>query len=149
MEPDKPTHLDEYKVVHDEITLYQGEMHRTWLWAIIPAGAVYTWLPTHTKDISIPWPVWFIPAVFFIICAGRWWTFESRIRVLVKYLLELEEFAFGNDKENKLPGIAHYNSKYAVGSEQPEAEKFVCRAKWVWGVLILGSLVLSVVGIFH
>src|ERR1017187_450710 len=45
-------HLEEYKVTREEIAMYQREMHLTWLWAIIPAGAVYTWLPLHTSELS-------------------------------------------------------------------------------------------------
>jgi hypothetical protein len=149
--PEQPklTHVHEYEVVHEEITLYQREMHRTWLWAIIPAGAVYTWLSLHTGKINIPWPVWFIPTGFFIICFGRWWAFESRISVLVEYLLKLEEAAFGKGNENELPGIAHYNRDYKryhpddPRNEDAEPRKLVRRARGVWQVLIILSCFLS------
>jgi len=54
LEERKPSlsHLDEYKALHDEITLYQHEIHRTWLWAIITAGAIYAWLASHSTVIN-------------------------------------------------------------------------------------------------
>jgi hypothetical protein len=39
----KLSHLDEYKALRDEITLYQQEIHRTWLWAIIQAKSIHPW----------------------------------------------------------------------------------------------------------
>jgi hypothetical protein len=139
------THLDEYKALREEVSLYQGEMHRTWLWAIIPAGAVYTWLSLHTGELSIPWPVWFIPTGFFIICYGRWRAFESRIAVFSGYVWELEEAAFGNGKDDELRGIAHYNLKHL---DEPRKNhlaptKLVRRARWVWKLLIILSVLLS------
>jgi hypothetical protein len=43
--------VEEYKALREEIMLYHHEMHRTWLWAIIPAAAVYTWLALNTAKL--------------------------------------------------------------------------------------------------
>jgi hypothetical protein len=146
-------HLEEYKVVHDEITMYQSEMHRTWLWAIIPAGAVYTWLALHTSELgTIPGPVWFIPTGFLTICAARYWVFNSRIKALVEYCLELETDAFGNEKQN-LQGIAHFNDKRFLPKQTTppkgfkwlfSPKRFVVGAGFIWAGLFLCSLRLSV-----
>ncbi len=107
----KLSHLDVYKTLRDEITLYQHEMHRTWLWAIIAAGAVYTWLPLHKSDIqtNLPWYVWCIPPILLSFCAVRYFVFRYCIGWLKDYLYNLEEEAFGQEK--KLRGIGHWKRK--------------------------------------
>jgi hypothetical protein len=144
-------HLEEYKVMHDEMTLCQREMHQTWLWAIIPAGAVYTWLPLHA-ELTIPCPVWFIPTVFLIICFGRWAAFQWRITVLGNYLWDLEEAAFGGSKKIELHGMAHYNiqgprpknkERDPPSSKHPLPSVLVLMACLVWVGLIGSSYGLS------
>jgi hypothetical protein len=107
----KLSHLDEYKTLREEITLYQHEMHRTWLWAIIAAGAVYTWLPLHRSDVNthLPSYVWWIPPILLFFCAIRYFLFRVCIRRLDRYLFKIEEDAFGQDK---LPGIGHYERSW-------------------------------------
>jgi len=132
-------HHDEYEALHDEITMCQHEMHRTWLWAIIPAGAVYTWLPLHTAQVSTPFPllVWFIPAAFVFLCGIRYWSFWCRIEQLGKYQCDLEEEAFGNGKEGKLCGIARSNL------EDRHRKIFLNGACLVWVFLVGFSSALS------
>jgi hypothetical protein len=112
----KLSHQGEYEALREEIMLYQQEMHRTWLWAIIPAGAVYTWLASRMLQTvaqqpqpSTPFPrsVWFIPVVFVLLCGIRYLVFACRINQLARYQCELEEDAFG--KEGRLRGIASCN----------------------------------------
>ena len=103
------THLEEYKEVRAEIRLYQQEMHNTWLWAIIPAGATYTWLSLHVKELGrVPAPIWFVPAVLTFLCVMRYRVFSSRIERLAQYQCLLEEHAFGGEG---LCGVARWNHK--------------------------------------
>src|ERR1035441_1542799 len=107
----KLNHLEEYKTLRDEIMLYQQEMHRTWLWAIIPAGAVYTWLPLHMKQLrSVPAAVWFIPAAFVFLCFMRYLAFSYRIERLAQYQCLLEKGVF-DEKKEKAYGVACWNRK--------------------------------------
>jgi hypothetical protein len=109
-ENNKPSHLDEYKALHDEVTMCQHEMHRTWLWASIAAGAVYTWLPSHRSDINnihLSLLGWSIPPLLLIFCFFRYGVFWFRIRSLVDYQCRIEKHAFIEEKQ--LPGIARYN----------------------------------------
>jgi hypothetical protein len=133
----KLSHHDEYEVVRDEITLYQQEMHRTWLWAIIPAGAVYTWLASHKPEPSAPLPpaVWFIPVIFVLLCGIRYLVFSCRINQLAEYQCELEEDAFG--KGGKLPGIASRNRQGFLPMIS------VIGACLVWGGLLASAVYLS------
>ena len=105
----KMTHLDEYKDLRAEIMLYQREMHQTWLWAVIPAGAVYTWLSSHTKELGpAPLVFWLIPAALILLCFMRYQVFWYRIERLDQYQVGLEKEAFG---EEKLCGVARWNRK--------------------------------------
>jgi hypothetical protein len=115
MDTGKLTHRAEFELLHDEITLYQGEMHRTWLWAIIPAGSVYTWLSLNLLKLGAPLGrlVWFIPACFVFLCGIRYVLFWRRLSGLAGYLRDLEEDAFGDGKAGKLKGIARYNLKHS------------------------------------
>ena len=132
-----PTHLDEYKAAHEEITLFQREMHRTWVWAIMPAGVVYTWLASHPLPSGVLKSLWFIPAVILLICYKRYEAFNWRIEVLANYLLEIEEGAFGTAMNVELRGMAHYNREHS------DPKKLVRHARWAWWGLIAASLVLS------
>ena len=140
---DNVSHRGEYEGLRDEIKLYQQEMHRTWLWAIIPAGvvyawlaspvpagAVYTWIEKSKSKDSTPFPpeVWFIPVVFVLLCGIRYLVFSCRINQLAEYQCDLEEDAFG--KKGKLRGIAARNRQ----SHLPVM--FVIGACLVWGALL-------------
>jgi hypothetical protein len=109
--PPPLSHLDEYKALHDEITLYQHEIHRTWLWAIITAGAIYAWLASHSTVIN-GFPKIFVgllPVFFIFVCAARYFSFRLRIRSITDYLLELEKDAFGQENNPKsIPQLAGF-----------------------------------------
>jgi hypothetical protein len=109
---DKLSHCDEYKALRDETTLCQQEMHRTWLWASIAAGAVYTWLYLHWKEVNkdfasntlLNYLVWLSPPILLFFCAIRYFVFWRRIRHLVLYVLKLEKQAFPYEPL----GVAHW-----------------------------------------
>ena len=116
----KLSHLDEYKMLRDEITLYQQEIHRTWLWAIITAGAIYTWLVTHRADInalpkSVSILLLFLPTFFLIVCCLRYYSFTHRINTINKYLLKVEEDAFGQENNSEFSGFLHFSEKTRFG----------------------------------
>jgi hypothetical protein len=105
--------LEEYKAVREEIMVYQQEMHRTWLWAIIPAGAVYTWLALHMNGLSNVRAFWFIPAVLVLLCFIRYLGFSHRIERLALYQCKLEENAYQTDGlcDERLCGLARWNRR--------------------------------------
>jgi hypothetical protein len=158
MDP-KLNHLEEYKALRDEIMLYQQEMHRTWLWAVIPSGAVYTWLSLHMRELGhVPSPVWFIPAVFVLLCLLRYLAFSYRIERLAQYQQGLEEDVFGKEG---LCGVARWNrerrappssassssrSSTRVARWKPKAVHpmtFTFGASFVWLGLLVCSIWLS------
>jgi len=163
-EPEQNTPLklvDEYKTVHDEIAMCQKEMHQTWLWATIAAGAIYTWLASHGSEInnlgSLHWFIWFVPPVLLFFCALRYLIFNQRITWLAQYLFRIETAVFGPDDNVPLPGVARYHQKCLEGMCQP----WVKWLRWLgrprawktilcygqigfWGALILVSIVVSI-----
>jgi hypothetical protein len=139
LEERKLSHLDEYKALRDEITLYQHEIHRTWLWAIITAGAIYAWLASHRPDINdLPREfVVFLPVFFLIVCAMRYFSFKRRIEDIGRYLLKVEEDAFVRENNAKLPGFVHFsiNRRWSRVS--------LLATIILWSILICWSFVLS------
>ena len=142
----------EYKGVRDEIAFYQQEMHRTWLWAIIPAGAIYTWIALHIKDLTnVPRAVWFIPAGFVLLCFVRYLGFWYRIEGLARYQCLLEKGVFAereacgiatwNLKRHALPNSASFLSKLWSYCRHPTA--FIFYASSVWLVLLACCILLS------
>src|ERR1017187_7654951 len=90
-------------------------MHRTWLWAILAAGAVYTWLPSHRSYINnihlslLGWSIppflfslliWLIPPLLLIFCFFRYGVFWFRIRSLADYQCRIEKHAFREEKDS-------------------------------------------------
>jgi hypothetical protein len=140
----KLTYLEEYKALRDEIKLCQGEMHRTWLWASAAAGAVYTGLYLHWKEVNTDIPsniflhkvVWLSPPILLFFCAVRYFVFWRRVRHLARYVLQLEDHAFPCDKGPL--GVAHW-----CDSGWWWKALAVIGASSFWLVLILGSWLFS------
>jgi hypothetical protein len=147
LEERKPSlsHLDEYKALHDEITLYQHEIHRTWLWAIITAGAIYAWLASHSTVINdLPKKlVVFLPVFFIFVCALRYFTFKNRIEVIGCYLLKVEEDAFGLENGAKLPGFVHFSQNHGLSRAS------LLGTRILWLILICWSFALSCILFFE
>ena len=159
----KLSHLDEYKALREEITMCQHEMHRTWLWASIAAGAVYTWLPSHRSDINsihLHVLVWYIPPFLLIFCFFRYGVFWFRIRSLADYQDRIEQLAFREEKgsstfsvdelelsRTQLPGFAHYNGECLdkkIVKRLPSWRGFFTGVKVIlWSALIVCCLLLS------
>jgi hypothetical protein len=156
-----PNLVDEYKTVHDEIAMCQKEMHRTWLWATIAAGAIYTWLASHGSEINnlgfLRWPIWFVPPVLLSFCALRYLIFNQRITWLAQYLVRIETEVFGPDDNVPLPGVARYHQKCLneiykprvkwprwLGRPRPWEEILDSGQKFFWCVLIGISILASI-----
>jgi hypothetical protein len=159
LEERKPSlsHLDEYKALHDEITLYQHEIHRTWLWAIITAGAIYAWFASHSFYTFASIFVVFLPPFFLIVCCVRYFSFRLRIHSITDYLFELEKDAFGQENNPKripqLPGFVHFSKEwepkfaYFPKNKKLDGTFFNCISLYVtfilWLILIICSVWLS------
>src|SRR5689334_815416 len=104
------THLEQYKMLRDEIMQHVREIYRTELVAAVAAGSVYTWLLLHRQDAGATSPVvWFIPPCLLVACALRCVDLIVRIKGIAKYLRTVEEVAFADDA--KLPGWERYKVK--------------------------------------
>ena len=129
---DELTHKDEYEALRDEITMCQHEMHQTWLWATIAAGAVYTWLPSHRSDInniqlsllgwSIPpslfsFLIWLIPPFLLSFCFFRYGVFWFRIRSLADYQGRIEKHAFRDEKDSSAFSVDDFVDLPSLGNK--------------------------------
>jgi hypothetical protein len=99
------SHVDEYKMLRDEITLYQNGISRMELAGGIAAGSIYTWLLLNKDKVSSH-AVWYIVPVVLLICAVRCLDLTIRIKDVAKYILRIEDVAFEHDE--KLRGFEHY-----------------------------------------
>lgn len=105
------SHLDQYKMLRDEVMQDMREMSHAELAASVGVGAVYAWLLVH-KDAVTSFPfIWFIGPCVVIACAVRTIMFMIHIRYIVKYMKRIEKVAFGQD--TNLPGWERYLSKNA------------------------------------
>lgn len=136
----KLSHLDEYEMAFEQINLYQHEIHRTWLWAAMSAAALYTWLELHKSDIVLPLVIWLIPPFLIGFCAIRYCSFWLRIQKSSEYIKKIEEDAFPEDA--KLKGYVHHLDER---KSLWKSNRFsLCGAAIVWGIMILGSIALSI-----
>jgi hypothetical protein len=150
----KLSHLDEYKMLFEENRMCQQEIHRAWLWAICPAGAIYTWLLSRNFHAyaHLPRLVWFIAPVIISVCALRYFGFWLRVFETKNYLLLLEEDAFGNCT-TPLTGYVHFINKSpkkwfsllkSILKDPNHRFPFII-AFITWFVLVMGSFYLSFV----
>ena len=128
------THLEQYKMLRDEIMQHVREIYRTELVAAIAAGSVYAWLLLHRQDAGATSPAaWFIAPGLLVACALRCVDLIVRIKGIAKYLRTIEEVAFRDD--SKLPGWERYKVKRSWHDITS-----VVLAALLWLVVIGGSI---------
>lgn len=91
-EAKRPTQLDDYNIVYEEVKGYQREMHQTWLWAVLGGAAVYS--AVGLKGGGQPGFVSWVVPVLVLVCWLRYWHFGERIEQLCEYLCLIEKDAF-------------------------------------------------------
>jgi hypothetical protein len=139
----KLSHLEEYKTLSAEITLYQHEIHRTWLWAIITSGAVYTWLALHRAEINaLSKLVLIIPPILLVFCAIRYFSFRRRIEQIKSYFLELEKDAFGQETNENLRGFGHFTktNRQHLNLKKLDASYYWTFLLWFFLIVCAGYL---------
>jgi len=107
-------HIDQYKMLRDEIMQHMREVDRTWSWGVIAAGAVYAWLILHW-GAKIPTLAWFISPGVILFCGIRVLVITLRMTSIAGYLRRIEARFFSEDSD--LPGwecflekdIGHYS----------------------------------------
>ncbi|PTY07522.1 hypothetical protein DB347_09515 [Opitutaceae bacterium EW11] len=112
------THIEQYKMLREELMHHMREISRLELYGAIAVGATYTWLLLHKSDITAR-AVWFIPPCIVILCSLRCLAHTLHIKSIARYLKLLEELAFKD--EQVVPGWERYASirahKWITASE--------------------------------
>ena len=98
----KLSHLDQYKMLREEIMHHMREASRTEFWGITAAGAAYAWLIVNKDEHTLSPAVGFIGPIIILFCAFRVLSITTRMRSIAAYLRRIEEISFGQNTE--LPG---------------------------------------------
>lgn len=103
------SHLEQYKMLREEIMHNRREQYQTEMAAAIGVGLFYAWLMSHKSNVPSR-VIWFIGPLIVLICASRCLYLLVHSRFIAGYLRRIEETAFGNN--TNLPGWERYLSQY-------------------------------------
>lgn len=131
----KLSHIDQYKMLREEIMEYTREIYRTEVYVAFAVGSIYTWLMLHTDGIKTP-IVWFIAPCLIFLSAIRCLIFVVRIKSIGRYLRRIEEVAFG--KEARLPGWEQYKGGF---NRLDIFDNIIATLAWV--LAFAGSIIIS------
>jgi hypothetical protein len=130
------SHLEQYKMLREEIMQNIREIYRTESVTAIAAAAVYTWLLLHRQDVTRV--AWSIPPFLIFVATIRLLNLSIQINFVAGYLRLIEKAAFGND--TKLPGWERYTS---AGAHRRFSAICNTVAGIVWVIVLVGSTVAS------
>ena len=102
------SHLEQYKMLREEIMQNIREQYRTEMAAAIGVGLLYGWLILHKSNVPSR-VIWFIDPLIVLVCASRCLFLLVHNRFIAGYLMRIEETAFGDD--TNLPGWERYLSQ--------------------------------------
>jgi len=131
------THLEQYKMLREEIMHHIKEISRLESWGAVAVASVYTWLLLNDKSISRRY-LWFIPSCIILICATRCYISTARIYMIAKYLARIEEAEFG--KDSHLPGWERYLRR--PDSRALSTASFIAAAL-IWTIIFATSMTVS------
>ena len=103
----KLSHLDQVKILYEQILQYMREICRFEIAAIVGSGAIYAWLVLHRS--IVPRAAWFIAPIIIVLCGLKCMEISIRIRIIAEYLRRIEVDAFGKDEKQDLLGYERYN----------------------------------------
>lgn len=103
----KLSHLDQFKMKHEEILQLMRDISRLEVAAIVGAGAVYSWL--FVNQSVAPSAAWFVAPIVIVLGGLKCAEISTRIRIIAEYLRRIEVDAFGVDEGQMLPGYERYN----------------------------------------
>jgi|SRR5579883_3246684 len=135
--PSQLSHIDEYKMLREEIMQHMKGLTQAQTWAVVAGGAVYGWLMTHREMLVGPWRFgWFIPPFIGVACSIISLETDYRIAHIAAYLRRIEESEFGQD--SNLPGWERYKRHHR------SSDKFGnLLGVALWTIAIIGSFALS------
>ena len=130
------SHLEQYRMLREEIMHHMREAARTEFWGVTAAGAIYAWLIVH-KDITPP-AAWFISPCLILFCGLRVLSITLRMRSVAEYLRRIEKVTFG--QHSALPGWERYLDEH-VGHFHFFSPAF--NAIVFWSLMVTASAVAS------
>jgi hypothetical protein len=132
------THLEQYKMLREEIMQNIRVMDNVQYVAAIGAGAIFTWLVLNKGLVSWKF-LWFVPPALVVFCSLKYLDLTNRIWQIAAYLARIEEVAFSQDA--RLPGWERYKKIHKLRAY----DKVLFAATALgWLILIIGSFALSV-----
>jgi len=131
------THLEQYKMLREEIMQNIRVMDFIQYVAGIGAGVIYTWQLQNKIYVS-PRFLWFIAPALIVFCALKYLDLNNRIWQIAAYLARIEEIAFAND--SKRPGWERYKKDHKLSLY--DKLLFAATAA-AWLILLIGSVFLS------
>ena len=134
--PQHITHLEQYKMLRDEIMQHMRALDTVQNAGAVSAAAIYGWLILHKTGVVFS-AAWFAPAIL-IFCALKSLDIGLQMRHVAVYLAVLETAAFGDDPT--LPGWEQYKVRNRISFY----DNMLFAANSVaWFLAILGSTYLS------
>jgi hypothetical protein len=97
-------HLEQYKMLREEVMQHMREMYRTEFWGAAAIAAVFSFLFSSKQPAGNL--MWFIPPLVILVCGVRTRVLFGRIRLISTYLQKIEKEVFAFDP--KLPGWERY-----------------------------------------
>lgn len=133
---DHINHLEQYKMLREEIMQCIREISQFQFAAALAIGTIYPWLIAHKQDVSSRL-VWYIAPAIAIYCGLKCLDLVIRIKIISGYLRRLEHAAF---TDPALPGWERYLEDRALKFYDIAA---VCAATLAWLLMIGLSIAAS------
>jgi hypothetical protein len=131
------THLEQYKMLREEIVQHMRALDTVQNAAAISTAAVYGWLILHRTGQVSP-AVWFVVPAVLVFCALKSLDLGLQMQHVAVYLASLEAAAFGDT--SALPGWEQYKirNRFTLYDKM----RFVANSL-AWLLSVLGSIYLS------
>ncbi len=131
------THLEQYKMLREEIMQNIRVMDTVQYVALLGSGAIYTWLVLNKSYVSSKF-VWFVAPALLVFCSLKYLDLNNRILQIATYLARIEEIAFAQD--SRLTGWERYKTSCKL---RVYDEVLFTATAAAWLILIIGSFFLS------
>ena len=91
------THLEQYKMLRDEIMYHTRGMDALKTTGAAAAAAIYSWLLLHPGEARAAPEIWYLPPAVLVYCGVEFLERYRRIAASAEYLSLLERDAFDDD----------------------------------------------------
>jgi len=130
---EKLSHIEQYKMLREEIMQHMRETYRTEFWGAAALAGVYSFLFTNKAPAHDL--VWLIPPFALLICGVRTCALFGRMRLIARYLRGLEKEVFVDEREPI--GWERYLSKHGGAG-------IVVISICIWTAVLVAALTVSI-----